>query len=268
MRLQDVLGDQVLSVRPELLEPVPVGILKRRDVVDQGVEPDVRHVVFVERQGDAPVQPGARPRDAQVVQRILEQGERFVLVPLGTYEIRVLMDVIHQPQLVFAHTEEVVFLFPRFRSDLVLRAKAVFQFPFRVEAFAPGAVHPLVTPEVDVPRIVDLLKDVLNDFNVIRIGRADEVAVFAVQVRPQVPEGLADDVRVFLWPHASVRRRLEDLIPVLVRPGDEKGFLAVHMMKPVHDVGYDGGVCVSQVGFCVDIVYRRRYEESLFHYFP
>jgi hypothetical protein len=56
VRLQDVLGDQVLGVGPELLVERAVGIPERRQVIDQGIEPDVGDVLVVEGKRDTPLQ--------------------------------------------------------------------------------------------------------------------------------------------------------------------------------------------------------------------
>ena len=62
VRLQDVLADQVLDVRPELREARVARAAERRDVVDQRVEPDVGDVLVVERQRDAPLRAASAGR--------------------------------------------------------------------------------------------------------------------------------------------------------------------------------------------------------------
>ena len=108
--LQDVLGDEVLRHRPEGPEQLPVRVAERAHVVDQGVEPDVGDVLVVEGQRDPPREAGARPGDAEVLQRLAQEGQRLVPVPLRPDEVRVLLDVADQPVLVLAHAEEVVLL--------------------------------------------------------------------------------------------------------------------------------------------------------------
>mgnify|MGYP006992517956 FL=1 len=41
MRFQDILGDQMLGAWPETLEHLAIGPAWGRDVVDEGIEPDV-----------------------------------------------------------------------------------------------------------------------------------------------------------------------------------------------------------------------------------
>jgi hypothetical protein len=54
--LEDVLGDEMLALRPQAFEVGAVGIADPRQVVDQRVEPDVADVLLVEGHRDAPLE--------------------------------------------------------------------------------------------------------------------------------------------------------------------------------------------------------------------
>ena len=62
-------------------------------VIHQRVEPDVGDEILVEGQGNAPVQPRRRTRDAQVFERVVfEKAEHFVAAIGRRDEIRVRLD--------------------------------------------------------------------------------------------------------------------------------------------------------------------------------
>jgi hypothetical protein len=65
---------------------------------------------------------------------------------------------------------------------------------------------------------------------------------------------LADAVSIGLGVHTGALRSLNDLVSVLIRSGEKEGLAAQQPMKSVHDVRDDGGIGVTNVGFCVDIV--------------
>ena len=80
----------------------------RAHVVQQGVEPDVCHVVFVKGQGDSPAEARLGPADAQVVQRLLQESADFVPSVVRDNPVPVSFQVFDESFLVFSHLEEVV----------------------------------------------------------------------------------------------------------------------------------------------------------------
>ena len=47
---------------------------------------------------------------------------------------------------------------------------------------------------------------------------------------------------------------LDDLVPVFVGAGEEKGLLSQQAVEPGHAVGHDGGIGVPQVGLGIDVI--------------
>src|SRR5215472_5450994 len=179
MRLQDVLADQVLGVArcPELPVERTVWISDGRNVVDERVEPNVGHVLVVEGQGNAPLEPRLRPADREVLKRLAQEAEHLVAVALGLDEAWVVLEVLDQPLLVLGHPEEVVLLFDEGQRPLVIWTLAVDDLLLRVEALAPVAIPAAVLAEVDLAGVVELLEDGLDHALVARLRGADEVVV-------------------------------------------------------------------------------------------
>ena len=268
MRLQDVLGDQVLRGGPEGPEILSVRITNRGHVVDQGVEPDIGHVVFVEWKRDPPSQTALRSGDAEILQGIPQERQGLVPIALRPDKVRVFLDVVNEPLLVFAHPEEVVALFAVFGNRLMLGAFPVGKFLLHVEPFATDAVEPLVLAEVNIPGLVDLQEDPPDRLHVVRIGRPDEAIVGHRQLRPEGTKLGADPVGVGLRGDARLLGRLGDLVAVLVGSRGKKGPEAAEAVVAGQDVGDDRRVGVPDMGRGVYIVDRRCDIKCFFHNSP
>ena len=99
VRLHDVLADQVLGVRPVPLEARIARTAERGDVVDERVEPHVRDVLGVERQRDAPLEPGPRAADREILKRLPEEPQDLVPVPLRPDQVGVALEVLEVQEL-------------------------------------------------------------------------------------------------------------------------------------------------------------------------
>ena len=149
--LENILGDEMLADRPEAVESFPIGVIDAGQVIDQGIEPDIGDVVFVERQRNPPLQAAFGPGDAKVLQGFLQKSQHLVAVTLRADEVRILLDVVDQPLLVFAHAEEIILLLDELRLGPVVGAFPVHQLFFGEESLAAAAIMPAVFAEVDVP---------------------------------------------------------------------------------------------------------------------
>src|SRR5208337_5264267 len=141
------------------------GIFDCGNIVEQSVEPDISHIVVVERKRYAPVEARNRPGDAQVLEGLPEKRQHFVSVPFGTDEVGIGFYVCYKPVLIFAHPEKIIRLLPLDGRLIVVRALSVNQFPLGVESLAPDAVEAVVSAKVDFTSVEDLLQHVLDDSN-------------------------------------------------------------------------------------------------------
>ena len=87
VELEDVLGQHVQAGGPVALAQIlPLaGEGQRRDVVEQGVEPDVHPLLGVPGQRQPPFQ--RRPRKRDVFEAALDEGDRLVAAEVGHDEV-------------------------------------------------------------------------------------------------------------------------------------------------------------------------------------
>ena len=227
-------------------------------VIHQRVEPDVGDEIRVEGQGNAPVQPRRRARDAQVFQRVvLEEAQHFVAAVRRRDEIRVRLDVINQPLLVRAELEIIIVLL-QFDHLAVARVKravgqAVF---FREKRFLLRGIKARVGRLVKMAGGVELGERGLDEFLVARLGGADEIVVgqfqFFGERLPVRRELVAIGLRGFAFGDGG----LLDLLAVLVEAGQEKNLLAQAAPRPRDDVGDDLLVGMAEMRLAVDVINR------------
>jgi len=77
------------------------------------------------------------------------------------------------------------------------------------------------------------------------------------QLWPDVSEQRADLVSIRLGSFAHRLRRLEHLVTVFIRSRQKKGLKTQLSMESAQDIGYNGSVCMPDVGNIVYIVYWR-----------
>src|SRR5690242_785572 len=103
-----------------LVERAIVGVAQRRDVVAQRVIPDVDHLRWIARYGDAPaVGALAGARDAEILQAAPDEAERLVLARLRHDAQRVRRDQLLQLVGVTREAEEIVLLLDLLRRNTV-----------------------------------------------------------------------------------------------------------------------------------------------------
>src|SRR5581483_3294772 len=247
--------------RPELgREPAR---LERAHVGEERVEPDVGDVAVVERQLDAPREPGLRARDAEVADRLAQEPEDLAAVAVRHDHVRPFLDEPDEPLLVRAHPEEVVLLGDLRRCHLVVGAEPVHELALLVEPLAPVAVETGVAAEVDVAARVDLREDLPDEVPVRGVGGPDEVVDREPDRVPRRAEGGADPVDVRLRLHTRLRRGLRDLVPVLVRAREREDAPPPRAPEAREHVLDDRRVGVTEVGLGVRVVDGRREVERL-----
>ena len=90
----------------------------------------------------------------------------------------------------------------------VLHELLVGQKPFTAFAVKAG-----IASKVDVALVVDLLQDILDGFDVVRVGGTDEIVRRDGQRRPGLTKLTADSVCVLLWLYGGIGGRLGYFVP-------------------------------------------------------
>jgi len=176
--LEYVLGYDVFGNGPKAFKSFVIRIADACEIVDEGVEPDVGHEVFVEREGNPPGKACRGPGNAEVLEGFAEKRKDLVAVAFGRDEPGVVQDMFHEPVLVAAHEKEIVLFPDEGGNRAVVRASSIHELPFEIEPLAPEAVEPLVFPEFDVPPVPDQGKDPADRLHMVRISSADEAVRF------------------------------------------------------------------------------------------
>ena len=115
----DILADDMRIGRPMtgIKVRIFIGIAQRRDVIGQGVDPDVHHVVRVPRHRHAPIEGGAR--DRKIAQARFDEAHDLIAPRFRLDEFGIGLVVRHKFVGVFRQLEEIAgFLDPLHRRAL------------------------------------------------------------------------------------------------------------------------------------------------------
>ena len=254
MEAEDVLADQVADVRPEpLTEVFAVACVRERaQVVDEGVYPDIDHLLFVPRDRNAPGLPGAA--DAEIGEPALDEAPSLVVPESRKHELRLLVVEREQPVLVRRELEEVVLLLDVLGRDPVLGAQAVDEIGLALELLALHAVEPGVDVLVDVAVVVDALQELLHEALVPLVGRPDEEVVLGIDPFRKLAPVFGDSVDVGLGVEALLLRDAVHLRGVLVGAREEERLLPALAVVPDERVGRDRRVRMPDVRGRVHVV--------------
>ena len=265
---QDVLSDEMGAVGPERREPVIVCCISGRgDVVDEGVEPDVGDIIGIERDLDPPAQAAFGTADAEVLQGLSEKSQHLVTARLRSDEIRVILDVLDEPALIFTHFKKVVALFYLNHFPTAIRTVAFGQVLFGPETLIGNAVPARIGALVDIPAVEELLKEMLYHLYVAFLGGADEIVIGDVKAPPEVLETDHHLVAVLLGCFPPLPGGLFHFLAVLVRAGEEHDLPSGHPHVAGNHVSCDGSINVPDVGDVIDIIDGCRHIECVFAHF-
>ncbi len=92
--------------------------------------------------------------------------------------------MLNEPLLIFAHRKEIVLFFPELGFFLVVRTLLVLQLALRDKTFTTNTVIACIFSKIDVPLIVDDLKNPLDHSLMIVVCRSDKMIVRDIQARP------------------------------------------------------------------------------------
>ncbi len=254
MEARDVLTDDVCIGRP--IAPFlvrSVGIAECRDVVCQGVDPDIHDMLFVTRHWNAPIE--GRARNRQVLQARLDEAHDLVAAFRRHNEARIFLVKIKQPVLIGRKAEEIAFLLDPF-DGRTLRAVANailadFRFLFTVIGFVTHGVPTGISTLVDIAIVGHRFPDSLAGLVMPLLRGADIVIVGAVQHVGHLPK--CSRIAVCKLPRrdAFLARALQHLDAVFVRTGQKENILAIQSLKTRHGIGRDKFIRMADVRLSV-----------------
>ncbi len=267
MEAHDLFPDEMHVGGPELaVEGVVVrAVAERGDIVGERVDPDVNHVLGVERHRDAPRE--TRARDAQVLQPLVDELDHLVLAAFGLDEIGPVPIQLEQAVGIVGEAEEIGLLADHLDLAAAVRASAVFQLRLSPEGLAGRAVPALVLALIDVAAVVKLLKYFLHGLHVVIVRRADKLVVGDVEQFPQVLELLRDPVHIVLGGDARLFGVLLDFLTMLVRPGQKHHVVPLHSLVARNGVARQRAVAVPNVRLARRVIDGRCDVKGLFLHF-
>src|SRR6202008_3158126 len=165
-----VFADEVQIRRPEAAGFV-FGAADGAKVGRERIEPDVKDVRLLTRNGDAPANRGAR--DAEVFQPTFDEADDFVAPRFRLNEIGVLLIKIEQRLLKCRQLEEIVFFGEGFQRPAAVRAK-IAGFRIGHKIVVVNAVLAGVVAFVDVIVLAAEAEEPLHGADVLQIGGTDE----------------------------------------------------------------------------------------------
>ena len=247
---QNVFTDQMHIGGPQFL--VQFGRIFRivadtGDVVIQSVHPNVYNVTGVKVHGNAPAE--GSTGYAQILQTgFQEVVYHFFLAGLGLNELRMLLDVLHQAILIFAHFEEVGFLFSLLNFAATVGALAVHQLALGEEGFTGYAVPTFVITFVNVALLIQLFEDLLYGLLVVGIGGSNELIVARVHQIPNVFDLAGYFVNVLLGSYAVFLSVQLDLLAVFVGTGHEEYIVALQTTIAGNGIGQNYLISIADMG--------------------
>src|SRR5476649_2177185 len=256
---QDFLTDQVQVGGPETFA-IQLFTIHGAHVADEGVEPDVEHVLALHRKRDAPVQRSTA--DGKVVEAGANEREDFVAARVGLDEIGLRFVEFDQFTGEGGELEEVVFLGDGFGGPGAIKTRIAGLGVVDVELVG-HAVLAGVTALVDKPVVHAALEEPLHHFVMARVGGADGPVDADVEPFPLGAEFGRDYVREFLRRFAGGLGGALHLLAVLVGAGEHHGVIALHAFEAGYGLGGHGGVRVPDVGRGIHVIQRSG--EVVFH---
>ena len=251
---QNVLADHVHVTGPvfaELLRLLLIGLVgiiaQGGDIVGQGIQPHVGHVLGIHVHGNAPGK-GATGHAEILQTRLQEIVDHFLFPRLGLNELGVVLNVLHEAVGVLAHFEEIRFLLCLLYGSAAVGALAVHHLGLGKEGLTGGTVPALIVTLVNVALFVELGKDLAHRLLVAGLGGADEAVVLGAHLVPDVPNDARHVVHVRLGGNACLCRQVLDLLTVLVGARAEIHVIAPCLFVPRHGVGHNDLVGIAEMG--------------------
>jgi hypothetical protein len=240
-------------------------VTQRREVVGEGVDPDVDRVPLVAGHGDAPLDGGAR--DGKVAQLTAHERDHLVLPGFGADEVFPLLVERQETVAVGRQSEKVVLLLDQLDrlavngAELLARlgALARHQLVFILPIFAADAVEPFVVGGVDVPAGLHPFPHLTDRGQMVGVGGADEAIVADADPAPGALECGGHLVAVNVERLALLGGHPFDLLSVLVDARQEEGVSTLRLRVPRtpvagERVGDHRRVERAQVGEGVDVI--------------
>ena len=195
-----------------------------------------------------------RAGDAQILQPGLEEIIHHLVFPgFRLDKLRVLLNIVRQPVGVFAHAEEISLFTGFFYLRAAIRAFAVHKLAFGEKGFAGVAVPALIVAFVNIPLVIEFLKNLLHFFFVHRVRGAHKAVVGRIQRVPVAADLRRHIVHKLLGRHAGLLRFLLDFLAVFVRSRLEDHVVALLPLEASRGVRQHNLIQIADMGLARSI---------------
>ncbi len=254
-RHHNILADHMVVHRPPPLK-IGASVSNSRNVVDKGIKPHIGHTVRVKRKRDTPFQPGARARNTQIAEGILQKLEHLLL-PIGWHdEVRIVLQESDQPLLILRQLEKVVGLADLHHLSKNLGPLAIDLILVLQKLLGPLTVEAGVLALVDFPFVEQTLQQQLNHSLVPGLCCADVVVVGDIEALTQLLIDPGHAVTQRLRSDSLPGSRLLHLLAMLVQSGQKMNRITPHPPIPGNGIGQHLFVGVTNMRLPVCIIDR------------
>ena len=186
--------------------------------------------------------------------KVLQSGKKeivhhLVLSRNRLDEFRMGIDMLDQTVGIFAHFEEICFLFCGLYFSSTVRTFAVLKLGFRPEGFAGSAVHSFVSSLIDIALVVQFFENLLYLTLMIGIGGTDEFVIRSIQAVTDRLDFACHTVHKFLRGYACFCCFQLNFLTVLIGSGLEKYIVSFLSLKTCNGIRKNDFVRISDMRF-------------------
>ncbi len=156
-----------------------------RDIVRKRIQPYIYDMFRIKVYRNSPFKrsPGhtqiLQPRKEEVIHHLIFTRHRLDKLRMG-------IDMFNQPVCIFAHFKEISFFFCRLYFPAAVRTFTIYKLRLRKERLTRSTVHSFIISLINIPLLIQLLKDFLYFLLMVIICRTDEFIIRSVHHIPDI----------------------------------------------------------------------------------
>ena len=174
---EDVFSDYVKIRRPVFFKRIGT-VSNCGYIVNQGVKPNVSHILLVEWKWNPPLQSFPRPGNTEIVNRLFQELKHLLCSKTGIDKRLVRLEVFNKPFLMTAQPKEIIAFRNFLNLTKNLRPLTIFiAILFLQKLLRSLAVVTFVLRLVDIALVKQLLQNGSHDILVPVFSRSNEIFI-------------------------------------------------------------------------------------------
>ncbi|EQB20212.1 hypothetical protein UNSWDHB_2470 [Dehalobacter sp. UNSWDHB] len=264
METDNIFANKMNIGRPVSFVFFAVRIAQRRDIVDQGIEPDIDHMFRIKRDLDAPLE--GRTRYTEIFKPAFNKPDHFISSRSRLNKIGMVLNILQQSATVFGHPEKVTFFFQKFHisSTIRIRTFSVNKFVLCPESFTRCTVPTFVFGFVNIALFIKPCKYLLYDFGMPFFCCPDKIIIGNVKQSPEFLKFIDDSVNICKRIHPGIFSSPYNFLRILIRPGQKIDIIALHSSQTGHRIRSNSRVRspdmrtgIGIINRCGNIIFHR-----------